>query len=146
MALFKRKQKPAQKPVKITHKLFLKEFTQSGTFRGYRRVKLTTYGIDQVQETLAHFAQSGYDFKGCTITLEGLAVEGVFVDELMRVVNVFVNDQLIGCVYDSPGSDQYSMLTEYEFDKAHLLVENGTVYLFVHYPGAAPLKVSTEVK
>lgn len=146
MALFKRKQKPAQRPVTITSKLFLKEFTQSGTFKGYRRAKLTTYNVDHVQETLAYFAQKGYDFKGCKITLEGLAIEGIFADGLMRVVNVFVDDMLIGCVYDNPGSDRYSMLTEYEYDKVYLLVENSEVYLFVHYPGVAPLKVSTQVK
>ena len=130
MALFRRKQKTApanNEPVVLWNKTF----TQSGSFRGFRRIKLTTYGEDLVQDTLAYFAQSGYNFKGCTIKLESLSITGTFTDRLLRVVNVFVDGKRIGCVYDN-GTSQYDLLANSEYDKVHLRVEDGEVYLFVH--------------
>lgn len=130
MALFRRKQKTApakNEPVVLWNKTF----TQSGSFKGFRRIKLTTYGEDLVQDTLAYFAQSRYNFKGCTIKLESLSITGTFTDRLLRVVNVFVDGKRIGCVYDN-GTSQYDLLANSEYDKVHLRVEDGEVYLFVH--------------
>lgn len=133
--------KAKAKASKKSKVIWKKEFPQSGTFRGYRRIKLTTYKEELVSETLAHFRRKGNDFKGSTITLENIAVKDVFVDRLMKVVNVYADGFRIGCVYDG-SDDRYSMLTEYEYDKVHLKVENDDVFLFVHYPVTAPLKTS----
>jgi hypothetical protein len=131
MALFKKKPKLANIPFQTTTELWTKTFPQSGSFKGFRRIKLTTYGEDLVQDTLAYFAQNGYNFKGCTIKLESLSITGTFTDRLLRVVNVFVDGKRIGCVYDND-AQRYALLANSEYDKVHLRVEDGEVYLFVH--------------
>ena len=121
--------------------IWSKTFPQSGTFRGYRRIRLSRYYHEEIDATIT--ALPDFNFKGRTIRLDCVLFDPSRADGYR--IDVFIDNGLIGSVWQSDG-EQYSMLTEYEYDKAYLLVENGTVYLFVRYPGVAPLKVSTEVK
>ena len=71
------------------------------------------------------------------------------IDEDNYIVNVFVDGKRIGVVH-SYNTDNYEMLTRYEFDSVSLKVDekyhtDGTVmgqnvYLFVHYSGEEPPK------
>jgi hypothetical protein len=121
-----------QQPVLV----WSKEFPQSGTFKGYRLVKLSTYNDEQVKATLKHFSRSEFNFKGCQIRLDNLLLPGVFVDGESCVVNVYVDDKKVGYIYNT--STCYEMLTKYEYDKVYLKVEGPNVFLFVHYTGASP--------
>jgi len=147
MALFgfskKKAPAPASKPA--TKLLWSKTFTQSNSFKGFRRVQLTTYKEPGVEETLAYFKDLNYDFKGRTIRIDHLTGPEIFEDGPAHFINVYVDNMKIGVVYGT-SELRFSMLTEYEFDKAHIKVENGVVFLFVHYPGVAPIKVSTRVE
>ena len=141
--LFRKKSKPTapdNQPVLI----WSKQFSQPGTFKGYRRIKLSTYNDDQVASALKHFAKTAYSFKGCTIRLDNYGLPGVFADHDSHVINVYVDDKKIGYIYDS--TSWYEMLTGYEYDKVYIKVEKPDVYLFVHYPGASPIKVSYSTK
>lgn len=120
--------KPAPAPKQTV--LWNKTFKQSGSFKGYKRIKLTTYKEFGVDATLAHFAQNGYNFKGSTIRMESILVPNQFVDGDLRVVNVYVNGMRIGCVYDR--YDSYRMLAENNYDKVHIRFDNGDIYLFIH--------------
>lgn len=163
MALFKRKSKPAEDPVsQIAQRtapelIWTKSFKQSSNFRGFRRVKLRTHGEANVDDTLAYFRESKFDFKNSTIQLDhyllpntqvsGNAVS--VIDEDNYIVNVFADGKRIGVVH-SYNTDNYEMLTRYEFDSVSLKVDekyhtDGTVmgqnvYLFVHYSGEEPPK------
>lgn len=137
MALFRRKTKETI--------LFRKSFTQSESFKGFRRVKLTTHKEKDVPEALAYFAKSDFDFRQRTITVECKSVPDAYTTGPMKVVNVYVDGKRIGCVYGSVES-RYSMLAEYDYDQAHIKVDDGDVYLYVHYTDGGPLKAATEVR
>lgn len=147
MALFgfgkKKAPGPAPQPKVETKLLWSKTFPQSGTFRGYRRIKLSTYNREGVSDTLAYFKENGNNFKGRTIRLDHVMATDVYTDGPAYFINVYVDNMPIGSVFGT-NEEKYPMLTEYEYDKAHIRVEDGSVYLFVHYPGASPIKVTVE--
>ena len=92
--------------------------------------------------TLKVLSRSGLDMRGRIIRFDHEHVNGNHGH--YNVVNVYVDEMRIGCIYED--TDSYSMLTEYDFDKAYILLTetelNGIVVnLYVHYPQAAPLKI-----
>lgn len=156
MALFnfgkKKKPVPAPKEEKPAYrKLWTKEFTQSSTFRGYRKIKLSRYWADEVDQTINTLKKAKYDFKGRTIRLENVQSTNQYNKH--KVVKVYIDDMLIGSVFSSD-EQYYPMLTEYKYDKVHVRIEDSApndffegvvtakAYLFVHYPGEAPIKIS----
>ena len=162
MALFKRKSKPAKEPIsQITQRtapelIWTKSFKQSSSFRGFCRVKLRTHGEANVDDTLAFFRGSKFDFKNSTIQLDHYLLPNTrvsgnvtsIIDEDNYIVNVFVDGKRIGVVHSDKSPDNYEKLTRYEFDSVSLKVDekyhaDGTVmgqnvYLFVHYIGEEP--------
>lgn len=157
VALFRRKNKNIQKNDTIIVEvakpqrsvLFRKEFAQAGSFRGFRRLQLRHIDVDGCEDTLSAFRPAGFNFKGCTIIVEG--IEETSNGSTYRMVDVYVDGSRIGQV-KSTMANELSMLFDYEYDKVHLKVDesyhaDGTVmgtniYLFVHYPGEEPIKVS----
>ena len=130
-----------------------RSFTQSGTFKGYRRIRLSRYRSEEVDATIDGLKRIGYDIKGRTIRLD--LYESVDPYNKYKEIRVYVDGYLIGSVFDSDGQ-QFSMLTDYEYDKVHLRVEDSSpdksyehivtakAYLFVHYPAVAPVKITVE--
>lgn len=155
MSLFKRKKNvaPQKRDVVIeiaeprTSVSFSKEFAQSGSFRGFRRIQLRHIDVEGCSETLDAHRPDDFKFKGSTILVEG--IETSFGDETSRLVNVYVDGSIIGCV-KSWMDKELDMLFDYEYDKVHLRVEEpryadgspmgANIYLFVRYPGEAPIK------
>ena len=117
--------------------------------RGFRRLQLRHIDVDGCEDTLSAFRPVGFNFKGCTIIVEGIEV--ISNGSTYRMVDVYVDGSRIGQV-KSTMANELSMLFDYEYDKVHLKVDesyhaDGTVmgtniYLFVHYPGEEPIKVS----
>ena len=122
--LFFGKKKKGNKTVHFT-----KTFTQSESFKGFKRNKLTTYKEYGVGDTLAYFEKNGYNFEGCQIRLEYATVVGEH--NTFDVVNVYVDDMRIGCRYG--GHSQFDRLAVPNYDAAHIKVENDEVLLFLHY-------------
>lgn len=120
MTLFKRKPKPTG-PVMLWNKTF----TQSKSFKGFRRQQLTTYKEPGVEDTLSAWAKKDYNFAGATIQLQCMQLES------SQVINVYVDGQRIGCRYSSHAF--YADLAGREYDAVHLRVDGDDVYLFVHY-------------
>lgn len=133
--------------------IWTKTFTQSGTFRGYRRIRPSRYFHEKIDKSIAYFEKSDYSMKGRTIQLTCLQFDKHRPDG--HCIDIFADGLLLGTVWQSD-EEQWSMLTEYEYDKVYLKIEDTwpgctdprivhtKVYLFAHYPGVAPLKV--EVK
>ncbi len=134
MALFgfgkKKQPDPAPKQEHETIVLWTKEFIQANSFRGFKRIRLTTYGEKGVADTLDYFEKQGNKFKDRVIRPEHIRVKGVFEDGDLLVVNVYVDNMRIGCVY-AP-KDYYKMLTENEYNKAHIRIDGDAVYLFIN--------------
>lgn len=145
--------KPAPAQDEAPKVIWTKTFTQLGTFRGYRRIRPSRYPHAVIDETVAVLEESEYNMKGREIRLDLIESKEKYNE--YKVVKIFVDGMLIGSVFNSD-EVQFPMLTEYEYDKVYLRIEDTwpgctdprivhtKVYLFVHYPGVAPLKV--EVK
>lgn len=157
MALFnlgKKKTTTALKTEKSKYKqLWSKEFTQSSSFKGFRRIRLSRYWSDEIDKTIDTLKRAKYDLKGRTIRLDH--VESTGPNYKHREVKVYIDNMLIGSVFESD-EIHYPMLTQYEYDKAHIRIEDSVpdqffenvvtakAYLFVHYPDKAPIKIKVE--
>jgi hypothetical protein len=141
MALFKRKKKPVPAPQKQPKVLWSRSYPQSGTFRGYRRIRLSRYFHEQIDKTIAFYKKHGYDFKGRTIQLTCTRFDANRPDGCR--IDVYADGKLLGSVWQSDG-EQWKLLTENEIDKAHVRIEDkapdveseyivtAKAYLFVH--------------
>jgi hypothetical protein len=158
MALFnfgKKKAKSSTAPAAEPEVLWSKEFTQSGTFKGYRRIKPSRYFHEEIDKSVSYFEEHGYNMKGRTIQLICVRFDRKRPDGCR--IDLRVDGMLLGSIWQSD-DEQWPMLTEYEFDKVHVRIEDTwpgctdprivhtKVWLFVHYPAEAPIKVRTEVK
>lgn len=146
MALFnfgKKKQEPAPAPKVESEVLWSKTFTQSDSFRGYRRIRLSRYFHEEIDKNIVYFRDRDYDLKGRTIQLTCTRFDGTRKDGCR--IDVRADAKLLGTVWQSD-EQQWPMLTEYDFDKVHVRIEDAKVHLFVHYPAEAPVKVSTRVE
>ena len=121
-----------------------REFSQSGTFKGYKRYRLTTYQVPGIADGIEHFRVSGqrrpFDIKrGSQIRLICKEVSGLRANPF-GVLEVYVDNNKVGVLYDS--NAQYGDLFAEPFDKVYILIEETTgcgsafdgieVYLFVH--------------
>lgn len=124
-------------------------FVQSGSFRGFRRYRLTIYEEPGVADGIEHFrdndAEFLYDIKrGLPVRLLIKRIYNQTFGEQYRVLEVYVDGHKVGVMYNSNG--QYEDLFSSPFDKVHVRIDgpqkiihkNGIdyrpiVYLFVHY-------------
>lgn len=141
MSLFKRIRKKSNDVSYqfIRHKeavVYRREFLQSSSFRGFKRIKLSYSGVPSYDQTIGYFRKNGFDFKDNSVI-----VECINVDREYNYVNVYVDGRMIGCV--GAASDHVGDLSSRDFDKIHVKVEEvlrpdgsvmgDNVYLFVHY-------------
>ena len=160
MALFfgkKKKTAPAapRQPKPTLKLIWSKEFAQSPSFRGFRRVKLSRYRHEAIDETIDTLKRAKYDLKGKTVRLDLLQSVEQFNE--FREVRVYIDDMLIGSVFESDAK-HFPMLTEYDYDKVHVRIEDSApdeffenvvtakAFLFVHYPGNDPVTADVTVK
>lgn len=121
-----------------------REFSQSGTFKGYKRFRLTTYQVPGAADGIEHFRVDGqrrpFEIKrGSQIRLICKEVGGLRANPF-GVLEVYVENNKVGVLYDS--NAQYGDLFAEPFDKVYILIEETTgcgsafdgieVYLFVH--------------
>ena len=156
MALLFGKKKKKKAPIqnKGPEVLWQKRFTQSGTYKGYRKIKLSRYYHEEIDKSMAYFAKRDYDMAGRTVQLICTRFDKMRKDGSR--IDVRVDGKLLGTVWQS-NDEQWSMLTEYAFDKVYVRVDDTwpdcppdspivhtAAYLFVHYPDEAPIKITVE--
>ena len=150
----KKKKKKAPAPSKGPEVLWQKEFTQSGTYKGYRRIRLSRYYHEEIDKSMAYFAKRDYDMTGRTVQLICTRFDKSRKDG--RRIDVRVDGKLLGTVWQSD-EEQWPMLAQYDFDKVYVRVDDTwpdcppdspivhtKAYLFVHYPDEAPIKITVE--
>ena len=125
------KSKPAAKQAGSTV-IWTKTYNQAKSFKGFKRIRLTTYKERDVDATLSYFAGRNYDFTNSAIQFQYVRVMNGSVIGGFSVVNVYADAKRIGCIYDT-NYDNFDLLTKENIDSAYLRVDNGDVYLFVHY-------------
>lgn len=123
MALFNRKKKPTapKKQQKQPEVLWSRSYPQSGSFRGYRRVRLSRYFHEQIDKTIAFYKKHGYDFKDRTIQLTCTRFDATRPDGCR--IDVYADAKLLGSVWQSE-DEQWKLLTEHEIDKVHVRIED----------------------
>ena len=141
MSLFKRIRKKSDDVSYqfIRHKetvVYRREFLQSSSFRGFKRIKLSYSGVPSYDQTISFFRSKGFDFNRCSVIVECVGVERDY-----NYVNVYVDGKMIGRV--GAASNHIDDLSTRDFDKVHVMVEEvlrpdgsimgDNVYLFVHY-------------
>ena len=151
--LFGKKKKKAPAPSKGPEVLWQKKFTQSGSFKGYRRIRLSRYYHEEIDKSVSYFEKRDYDLTGRTIQLICTRFDKSRKDG--RRIDVRVDGKLLGTVWQSD-EEQWPMLTQYDYDKAYVRIEDTwpgctdptivhtKVYLFVHYPTDEPIKITVE--
>lgn len=153
MSLLFGKKKKAPAPSKGPEVLWQKKFTQSGSFKGYRRIRLSRYYHEEIDKSVSYFEKRNYDLTGRTIQLICTRFDKKRKDGSR--IDVRVDGKLLGTVWASD-EEQWPMLTQYDYDKAYVRIEDTwpgctdptivhtKVYLFVHYPADEPIKITVE--
>lgn len=155
--LFMKKKKPAAPKPKQTQPkvkvIWSKEFVQSPSFRGFRKIVLNRYRHEAVDETINKMKRAKYDISNSTIRLDLVEAQESYSTKTYQEVRIYIDGMFIGSVFKSDNV-QFPMLTEYEFDKVHIRIEDSSpdeiienvvtarAFLFVHYIGTEPVKVT----
>lgn len=121
-------------------------FTQSKSFKGFRREKLSTFGLDGVELNHKYFReQYNDDFTNSAIQLMVVKARN---DE-GKCVRVVVDGRFMGNLYRSERTaESFDMIVAKKIDKAHFRVETAyyadgslmgyNTYIMVHWPGIGP--------
>lgn len=106
------------------------KYSQSHTFKGYKRFNVSYYGYEPAEKGLARFKESGQKLEGADIILK-FVKRGQF-----HFVDVQVNDCLIGSVTmwnDDDGVMEYfkNKFCTGKVTKAHIRFDSEKIYLFL---------------
>lgn len=127
-------------------------FTQAKSFRGFRRINISTYMLDGVEKNLAYFRERGFDFANSAVQVMVVKAKN---DE-GKCLRIVIDGKFIGNVYkNSSNSEAFEMAVAKKLDKVHVLIEDvilddgkyyGTeTYILLHWPNIGPkVKVSVE--
>lgn len=154
--LGKKKKKTSAKSAKPKREtLWSLTYTQSSSFKGFRKIRLSRYYDEAVDKTIYKLKKQSYNMDNRKIRLECIQSNEQY--NKYKVIQVYVDNMLIGSVFNSD-KEIFSMLTDYEIDKVHVRIEDSCpdefidnvvtarAYLMVHYPADAPLKIDTIVE
>lgn len=109
-------------------------FTHSKAFKGFRREKISTYGLDGVERNHRHFAELGNDFANSAIQLMVVKAN----TETGNCIRIVVDGLFMGNMYRNPrNAESYDRIVAKEIDKVHFHVE-GDTYIMLHWPGIGP--------
>ena len=131
--------------------LSVQTFTQSKTFRGYRRVRISTNGLDGVEKNQIYFRERGFDFTNSAVQLMTVKANNDF-GKCLRIV---VDGRFLGNIYRSGANDEaFDKVLDKAVDKVYVKLEDTIIdgqyygtesYIMMHWPGIAPkLKVTVE--
>jgi len=115
-------------------------FTQSRSFKGFRRERITTHNLDGVEKNTLYFKARDYDFTNSAIQL---MVVKANTDEGI-CIRIVVDGRFMGNMYrNERNAETFDNIVARNIDKAHFRIEEATgsstiSNLFVHWPGIGP--------
>ena len=125
--MFGFKKKSQQKTQKQTERIESEKsitYKQSHSFRGFKRIKLSSYGNKESLDGIAAFTDK--DISEATITVRVIKGENSRAE-------VYVEGQQVGTVWaDSGWAEYYEDLKNNRVDKVMVRIEDGESYLFIH--------------
>lgn len=160
MSLFrsKKKNEPEPAPAKSEERVIPKSdikyvytFTQAKSFRGFRRVGISFYGLDGVDKNLTYFGERDYDFTNSAVQIMIVKANND-VGVCLRIV---VDGKFIGNVYkNSSNAEAFDAALDKKLDKAYVKIEDTVIdgkyygteaFIMLHWPDMGP-RVKIEVK
>ena len=128
---------PSDDPIRIVKEM---AFTQPGTFRGFKRYRLTIYEVPGVDEGIEHFRNNNVDIH--FEIKKGTPIKLVFKEApSYKVMEVYADGHKIGVMYES--TQRFQDLFSKPFDSICLRIvetvgkgqyfDGIEVFLFAHY-------------
>ena len=116
MGLFGKKKKSSPAPAEP--KLVMESsFVRSGSFRGFKRFRLTVHGITDAEQNAEKLKDA--DLKNAEISFK------VFLDEhKTEFANVYINGLRVGIIWDE---EEIQSIKKKAFDKVYVMFEDETV-------------------
>ena len=146
-------------PVKYTEErtipkkdiISVQTFTQAKSFRDFRRVRISTNGLDGVEKNFAYFREKKFDFTNAAVQIMTVKANNDF-GKCLRIV---VDGRLIGNVYRSDSNaEAFDVALDKKVDKVYVRIEEKIIdgvnygsssYLMLHWPNMGP-KVSVNIE
>lgn len=124
--MFGFKKKSQQKTQKQTERIDSEKsmtYKQSHSFRGFKRIKLSSYGHKPSLDGIAAFTDK--DLSEATITVRVIKGENSRAE-------VYVDGQQVGTVWADSWTECFEDLKNNRVDKVMVLIQDGESYLFIH--------------
>lgn len=149
MKLFKKAADPYpglshERKIPYTDIISTQAFIQAKSFRGYRREKISSYGLDGVERNERYLCDNGADLTGCRIDL--LVVKAN--NDAKKCIRILVDGKFIGNIYRSDTNREYfNKIVKQQIDGAYVKLDTVEIdgqiqlvssYLMVHWPGIGP--------
>jgi len=125
--------------------LSVQTFTHSRGFKGFRRVKLSTYGLDGVELNHRYlYKKNKFDFDNSAIQL--MTVKAT--NETGTCIRVVIEGRFVGNIYKNErNAEIFDNIVDKNIDKVHAHVEYAEddkgllaydTYIMVHWPNMGP--------
>ena len=149
MKLFKKTTDPYpglshERKIPYTDVISTQAFIQAKSFRGYRREKISSYGLDGVERNERYFCDNGADLTGSRIDLLVVKAD----NDIKKCIRILVDGKFIGNIYRSDTNREYfNKIVKQQIDGAYVKLDTVTIdgrtqvvssYLMVHWPGIGP--------
>lgn len=149
MKLFKKAADPYpglshERKIPYTDIISTQAFIQAKSFRGYRREKISSYGLDGVERNERYFCDNDPDLTGSRIDLMVVKAN----NDAKKCIRVVVDGKFLGNIYRNDVNREYfNKIVKQQIDGAYVRLDTVTLdgriqvassYLMVHWPGIGP--------
>ena len=129
----------------------IQTFTQAKSFKGFRRVTISTDNLDGVEKNMAFFRSRDFDFTNCAVQVMVVKARN---DE-GKCLRIVADGRFLGNVYKNISNyEAFDMAVNQKLDKVYLKYEDAVIdgklygtntYIMFHWPNIAPkIKVTVE--
>ena len=149
MKLFKQAADPYpglshERKIPYTDIISTQAFIQAKSFRGYRREKISSYGLDGVERNERYFCDNDPDLTGSRIDLMVVKAN----NDAKKCIRILVDGRFLGNIYRNDMNREYfNKIVKQQIDGAYVRLDTVTLdgriqvtssYLMVHWPGIGP--------
>lgn len=133
-----------ERKIPYTDIISTQAFIQAKSFKGYRRGKISSYGLDGVERNERYFCDNGADLTGSRIDL--LVVKAN--NDAKKCIRILVDGRFLGNIYRNDMNREYfNKIVKQQIDGAYVKLDTVEIdgqiqvtgsYLMVHWPGMGP--------
>lgn len=133
-----------ERKIPYTDVISTQAFIQAESFRGYRREKISSYGLDGVERNERYFCDNGADLTGSRIDLMVVKAN----NDAKKCIRILVDGRFLGNIYRNDMNREYfNKIVKQQIDGAYVKLDTVEIdgqiqlvssYLMVHWPGIGP--------